>query len=486
VTKHEGFSDRDATAFQYSQTGEFVAVKKKGVVDIRNAETGEVVRSVGAEGATHFYLSPQGTYLLTFSPLRKGEETDGNLVAVEVKSGDTVGKFVQKSLPEDSWPSVKWTEDEVIAARRVTNELHFWTGSNLTGAPIKKLRCERVADFSLSPGSLSSFQVGVFLESRKGSPAEVRLYQYPTMRQLCAKNFYADSVQFRWSPSGKQLLAAVTADVDRTGRSYYGSSGLYMLSQKFDCMVDMSTKKEGSVHDSTWHPDGEQFVVIYGFMPPNSTVLDLKCDPVADFGAAHRNMCKYSPDGRILWLAGLGGGLRGEMDFWNARSLNKLGSAEASSSATHSEWSPDSLHVLTAILSPRMRVDNCFTIWSYQGLPIYREEFKELLQVTFRPMKCSSFYQPRLRKAPAPKPDDQSGPKPAAKPAKYRHPNHSGAASSIDKPATDAKPKKYRAPGTAGSGNAPSIPGMTAAPNNNKNRKRRNKKRGNQQNIPGL
>tara|TARA_R110002050_G_scaffold60440_2_gene134051 strand:+ start:851 stop:2254 length:1404 start_codon:yes stop_codon:yes gene_type:complete len=466
-------------------------VKKPSAIDVRNADTGKVLQTFEGKGVSHVYLSPQGSYLLTYQPVRKGEETDGNLKVWHCKTSEMIGKFILKSMPEDTWPAIKWTEDESIAARRVTNEIHFWPGSNVFGMPVKKLREERVSDFSLSPGKIP-FNVGVFVPEKKGAPAEVKIYQYPSLRLLCTKSFYADAVSFKWSNSGKHSLVSVSSHVDRTGRNYYGQSGLYFLSEKLDCMVDLSTKKEGPVHASAWHPAGEQFVSVYGFMPPKSTLLNLKCDPIADFGVAHRNMAQFSPDGRILWLAGLGGGLKGEMDFWNPKSLTKFGSAEASSSATHCEWSPDSLHVMTAILSPRMRVDNRFIIWSYNGEQKYKEEFKELLFINYRPQSAKLFPQVRLRKQKKPTEEEAA----AAPPKKtaYRHPNFSGASSSVSQTtAAEAKPMKYKAPGTGGAtANKNYVPGMTAAPNSAagksaaKNRKRRANKKQTENSIPGM
>ena len=158
------------------------------------------------------------------------------------------------------------------------------------------------------------------------------------------------------------------------------------------------------------------------------------------------------------------------MEFWNPEDLKKYGKAEASPSAVYCEWSPDSIHVITAILSPRMRVDNSFQYWDYQGNLLYKESFAELLNIAFRPISSKLFPSPPLKPAPKASPSAPA----AAKPAAYRHPNYRGGESSLPTvKAEEAKPKKYQAPGHQPVG----IPGDTGPPpNKNKNKARRRKK----------
>ena len=370
----------------------------------------------------------------------------------------------------------------------MTNEIHFWTGGNVSGHPVQKLRVENVEDFSISPGKMN-YYIGVFVGEKKNIPAEVRLYKYPQTRVLASKSFYADSAEFFWSPNGKHLLASVQTHVDRTGRSYYGQSGLYYLSEKSDCRVDTQSKKDGPVHCAAWRPDGLQFVAIYGFMPPKTTSFNLRSDPVLDYGTAHRNRVMFSPDGRLVWLAGLGGGLKGNMEFWNPNDLKKFGVAEASPSAVHCEWAPDSLHVMTAILSPRMRVDNGFQIWDYQGNLVHKQEFSALYDVSYRPCKANLFPKPQLKMTQQRGASSSSGAT-AKKPTAYRHPNYRGGAESAvsrEVKAEDSKPKRYTPP-SRGPTQPVGIPGDYSAPppqNKRKNRRKKKPQDGNGNNPPG-
>jgi translation initiation factor 2A len=479
ISPIEGFSDPDGEYFEYSKDGSRIAVKKGDHVDIRNPETGKVIKSFHIPQLSEISLSPLGSYLLTFYSVKQGEEaSEGNLVVWDTKTGEAVGKFVQKTVLKEAWPCIRWSQDESIAGRKVTNEIHFWTGGSVNGAPVQKLRVENVEDFSISPGKMN-YYIGVFVGEKKNVPAEVRLYKYPQNRVLASKSFYADTAEFYWSPNGKHLLASVQTHVDRTGRSYYGQSGLYYLSEKSDCRVDTQSKKDGPVHNCAWRPDGLQFVGIYGFMPPKTTAFNLKSEPVLEYGVAHRNRVMFSPDGRLVWLAGLGGGLKGDMEFWNPNDLKKYGVGEASPSAVHCEWAPDSLHVMTAILSPRMRVDNGFQIWDYQGNLVHKQEFSALYFVQYRPSSAKLFPKPQLKINQQQKATSSAGAA-AKKPTAYRHSNYRGGSESTvsrEVKSEEAKPKKYTPPSQANAGPV-GIPGdYSAPPQNQGKRKNRRKKK---------
>ena len=106
----------------------------------------------------------------------------------------------------------------------------------------------------------------------KGKPARVNIYPYPNAsgKPIAAKSFYkAQEVDIRWSPAGLAVLIFTHTDVDATGGSYYGSTGLFLLHASvgsdgtaFDCAVPLP--KEGPIGDAQWSPTGREFIVIAG------------------------------------------------------------------------------------------------------------------------------------------------------------------------------------------------------------------------------
>lgn len=154
----------------------------------------------------------------------------------------------------------------------------------------------------------------------------------------------------------------------------------------FSCFFFFCTAKNGPIYDVAWNPNATEYCVVYGFMPAKSTVFNLKCDPVFDFGTGPHNAVYYSPQGHILVLAGFGN-LSGQLDVWDIKNYKLISKPQASDS-TYFAWCPDGEHIVTATCSPRLRVGNGFKIWHYTGSVLYRYEVQpnaELWQVTWQP-----------------------------------------------------------------------------------------------------
>lgn len=148
-----------------------------------------------------------------------------------------VGRFVQKQ--QTGW-NLQYTPDEKYCARVVTNEVQFYRSEDL-GTVWNKLRMEGVTDFALSPGRTQS--LAVFVPERKGQPAAVKVFQVPQFgAPVSQKSFFkGDKVQMKWNAQGTTLIVLAQTDVDRTGKSYYGETTLYLLSSSgaFDSRVEL-------------------------------------------------------------------------------------------------------------------------------------------------------------------------------------------------------------------------------------------------------
>ena len=53
--------------------------------------------------------------------------------------------------------------------------------------------------------------------------------------------FKGDKVQLKWNNLGTSLIVLAQTEVDKTGKSYYGETNLYLLSSNgdFDCRVEL-------------------------------------------------------------------------------------------------------------------------------------------------------------------------------------------------------------------------------------------------------
>lgn len=209
-----------------------------------------------------------GTYIITWQRSSKDENGDAvkNLkvwlvfddkATAEGVEKQPLASYVQKS--QTGW-NLQYTYDEAFCARTVTNEIQIYQSHDLSTV-WNKIRIEGVTDFAVSPGKNHS--IAAFVPERKvrnlfpfpfprfrslltlgqGQPAAVRVYNVPEFTTPASqKNFFkGDKVQLNWNDNGTSLIVLAQTEVDKTGKSYYGETTLYLLSASggFDSRIDL-------------------------------------------------------------------------------------------------------------------------------------------------------------------------------------------------------------------------------------------------------
>jgi len=405
----------------YSSDGSALAVIEPTGVRVLQASSGAVSFATPRPQVSAISLSPRGTFLLTWERMQESDKAIGNLRVWRVATGELTCHWHQKVLGEKAlWPAIHWSVDEAIAFRLVTNEVHFVDGQVPTQAAQYKLRIEGVMQCSAEPTG-APHHLATFVPEKKGAPAMLRLWQYPDFgegRFLATKSFYkADQVAMLWRPTGGALLVHTHTDVDTTGKSYMGETGLYYMPLDGKKVQNVTLRKEGPIHDVQWSPLGDEFIAVFGVSPPEACIFNLKCEITHSFGEAPRNTISWAPHARFFVLAGFGN-MSGELSFYDRKSLKCLGTVDAHMTVNYG-WSADSKYFLTAILFPRLRVDNGFRIWSCAGGLLHTESIDELTVAMWRPQPASFFPQPTdadLRDSPA---AAAAAPTPTSKAAKY-------------------------------------------------------------------
>jgi translation initiation factor 2A len=197
--------------------------------------------------------------------------------------------------------------------------------------------------------------------------------------------FKADKVQLKWNTQGSGLIVLAQTDVDKSNKSYYGETTMYLLSAAggFDARITLD--KEGPIHDVTWSPNGNEFGVIYGYMPAKTTIFNQRGVATHSFQLGPRNTITFSPNGRFVLVAGFGN-LAGQIDVYDLkRDYAKVCTIEGGNPSV-CQWSPDSRYIMTATTSPRLRVDNGIKLWHVGGGIMYSEDMVELYNAMWRPM----------------------------------------------------------------------------------------------------
>jgi len=77
----------------------------------------------------------------------------------------------------------------------------------------------------------------------KGMPAAVKVYNIPQFNApISQKTFFkGDKVQLKWNDLGTSLIVLAQTEVDKTNKSYYGETNMYILSANgsFDSRVQL-------------------------------------------------------------------------------------------------------------------------------------------------------------------------------------------------------------------------------------------------------
>lgn len=74
--------------------------------------------------------------------------------------------------------------------------------------------------------------------------------------------FSASEARLDWNSLGTTLLIYTHSDVDNSNSSYYGATGLYIMSSVDTNICNkVEQSKEGPVNDAKWSPTGDKCVI---------------------------------------------------------------------------------------------------------------------------------------------------------------------------------------------------------------------------------
>lgn len=389
----------------FSRDGKLLSYSDGQSVKVVLTLGGSMVQNFNCQKISSLHFSPLGRFLATWQlhiGKKDNPEASFNLHIWNLETGQCDKSLHQKR--QIGWEP-QWSDDEVVVARNVNNEVHFYENNNFDEI-VRKIYLQKIAEFKLSPGK-QSYHAVCYVPGTKGQPSNIKLYKYPNFEGnsavIASKSFFkADKVDMKWNPKGSAVLVLTSTDADKSGASYYGEQQLYLLSTNGDSSF-VQLAKEGPVYSVEWSPLSAEFCVVYGYMPAKATLFSIKGEPTFDFGTSPRNLVYYNAFGNILVLAGFGN-LNGHMEFWDLKQKKEIVRTQARDT-TYLEWCPDGEQLLTATLSPRLRVGNGYRIWHYTGSLIH--EFncgleKELWEVHWRPFLPGTFPERKIIYVPLP------------------------------------------------------------------------------------
>ncbi|KCV71089.1 hypothetical protein H696_02038 [Fonticula alba] len=298
------------------------------------------------------------------------------------------------SLADVSCRRVSWTQADTTFLRMNGRELLVYTmGLDEATGQVSFAQTSSFTDPGLTTFAVAHSRettgpcyVAVYCRGVKGRASTVRIYQVGSwVNPISTRSFFhGETCELVWDPRGTRVLAKVSDPFTKGNTSYVGASRLYYVTvdRRYDCSFEM--KKEGPIHSFCWAPSGREFVVTYGYMPnPQTTLFNLRADPVFEFGDNARNIGAFSPDGQHLMIGG-NGAIAGRMEVWRrADTAWKRVSQINAPNFTAFQWSPCGAFLLGATLTPRLRVDNSIRVWTRLGKLVLCQGFDTLLEASF-------------------------------------------------------------------------------------------------------
>ncbi|KAK9805709.1 hypothetical protein WJX73_000716 [Symbiochloris irregularis] len=383
----------------WSNDGSAAAVLTERSIRVVEGGSLQTVTTIPAPQTNAVAFSQSGKLLLTHQrPFRIEGNPGKNLTLWQWREAKPCFQVTHKGFVREDWPCLHLTEDESEAFHLVNNTVNCYLVGSQGGAERRlQLKGLERGGFAVAPAGLP--RIAAYVCESKGAPGFVGIWDHAALppggdppQAIARRSFFnANHVKLMWACTGKALLALTTADADPTNKSYYGDSKLNFLSGdgQNDALLQL---KEGPVHDAQWAPDGASFAVVAGHMPARTQVLDSNCRLIADLGTGSHNLLRWNPQCRFLAVAGFGN-LPGDVAFHERtgpKQFQQLGAVRAENGVV-AEWSPDGRALLVATTAPRLRMDNAFALYRYDGALLAKHPVEVLLDACWRPTPKGTF-----------------------------------------------------------------------------------------------
>eukprot|EP00759_Apiculatamorpha_spiralis_P052345 PhF_6_TR5666/c0_g1_i2/m.8339/K15026/EIF2A; translation initiation factor 2A len=374
----------------FNVDGQLAALTTTNGVSIRAIDVGPV-SEIPEKKVVNVTISPLGRFVVTY--YIPGMTNAQNVAIWDAKTGEEVARFQQHK-----WPALTWTADETVCMRSTATAITFLQGNVRSQIVVGKIQLNQIKNKE----HVASMGNQCFVLITPNDPAtnttgSVTGYKIEGVEKMVTFNVKElDGGEIFWSKNGEVAVVITRVDSDKSGKSYYGQSGVVVINPKKRAYHRITLEDGASAHDVSWNPNSEEFALVHGKMPNNdATIYDIKGQPIFHFGTAPRNVVRWSPGGRLLVLGGTGS-LNGEFTFWDRPNLGKVGAMNGklgsfTMKCSSYEWSPCSQYFMCAVVVTRMRADNKVCIFKYTGELVHTVALDNICQAQWYPLPSETF-----------------------------------------------------------------------------------------------
>ncbi|CAD8082402.1 unnamed protein product [Paramecium primaurelia] len=285
--------------------------------------------------------------------------------------------FNIKSFKREAWPLLKYSSDDQYYFMIQNQKLHCYADNKC----VYQTDIGNCDYFSVQPNTPKPLVVCYSLMDFNIKESFLKIVDINGKIKYEKKLHQTSDLEVIWSPNGQSLLINKGFHEDNTNKSYFGQNQVLFYDFPKNALRELPTY-EGPIHHVQWSPSSKEFILLSGFMPSGAVMYDNTCKPLFEFGKDHKNKIIWG-NGRFVMICGFGN-LDGSIHIWDAKTLKQISNSKYKS-ASLCHWSPCSRYYVCAKVTPRMNVDNQYSLFDYHGKEIINRKFLELYDVQFRP-----------------------------------------------------------------------------------------------------
>lgn len=348
------------------------------------------------EQVSQIHFSPNNNFVVT---IQKPTVVEKNLSVFRLDDFSRVVDFRSVTHPNNIWPQIRFSNDEKFMFKCLENEIEVFEMTDLStplgsvdGVVSFKVADIRIEEHNLDETILLCGRVSE--DKKKGKKKSLFSFYRISELKKPIKSFsisHCDEIRIDVADDNKNCLVLSSSAESKS--SYYGDYTLYVCNLLYGVITKLISHKEGPILDFAWIDEGKQFLVVGGHQPAELSVYGVDTKKAKMIGNFKANKIYVSPDRRLACIVGFGNVI-GDLIFIDLLKQEQIGQAFHRFGGDL-VWSPDSKYILSTVLSPRLRVDNEYKVFTYNGDEVFSESFdrevNELKWMENRNVKYEAF-----------------------------------------------------------------------------------------------